>query len=38
MLSFDQTEIKEESLIIEIERHQYTKEYIDLTKDFYLKM
>ncbi|KGL58781.1 tRNA1(Val) (adenine(37)-N6)-methyltransferase [Polaribacter sp. Hel1_85] len=36
--SFDQTEIKEESLIIEIERHQYTKEYIDLTKDFYLKM
>lgn len=25
-------------LTIEIERHQYTKEYIDLTKDFYLKM
>ncbi|MFC4095227.1 tRNA1(Val) (adenine(37)-N6)-methyltransferase [Euzebyella saccharophila] len=25
-------------LTIEIERHHYTKEYIDLTKDFYLKM
>ena len=36
--SFDETEIQEESLIIEIERHQYTEDYINLTKDFYLKM
>jgi len=36
--SFHQTAIKEENLIIEIERHQYTDEYINLTKDFYLKM
>tara|TARA_X000000950_G_C13841452_1_gene630446 strand:- start:166 stop:888 length:723 start_codon:yes stop_codon:yes gene_type:complete len=36
--SFHQSEIKKEHLIIETERHQYTKEYIDLTKDFYLKM
>ena len=27
-----------ESLVIEIERHVYTKEYTALTKDFYLKM
>jgi tRNA1Val (adenine37-N6)-methyltransferase len=36
--SFHLSELKEEHLIIEIERHQYTKEYIDLTKNFYLKM
>ncbi len=36
--SFNETELKEERLIIEIERHQYTQAYIDLTKDFYLKM
>ena len=36
--SFHQSEIKEENLTIEIERHQYTQEYISLTKDFYLKM
>ncbi|WP_100614431.1 tRNA1(Val) (adenine(37)-N6)-methyltransferase [Confluentibacter citreus] len=30
------TEISE--LIIETERHQYTEDYINLTKDFYLKM
>ncbi|WP_166385834.1 tRNA1(Val) (adenine(37)-N6)-methyltransferase [Polaribacter sp. 11A2H] len=36
--SFDETEIQEESLIIEIERHKYTEDYINLTKDFYLKM
>lgn len=36
--SFHPSEIKKEHLIIEIERHQYTKEYINLTKDFYLKM
>jgi tRNA1Val (adenine37-N6)-methyltransferase len=36
--SFSKTEIKTEHLIIETSRHQYTKEYIELTKDFYLKM
>ena len=36
--SFHKTEIKEENLIIEISRHNYTNEYINLTKDFYLKM
>jgi tRNA1Val (adenine37-N6)-methyltransferase len=36
--SFNEKGLKEESLIIEIERHQYTQEYIKLTKDFYLKM
>lgn len=36
--SFDKKTLIKEHLIIEIERHQYTKEYIDLTKDFYLKM
>src|SRR5690606_39345006 len=27
-----------DELIIEIERHHYTEDYINLTKDFYLKM
>ncbi|MGY8908496.1 MAG: tRNA1(Val) (adenine(37)-N6)-methyltransferase [Flavobacteriales bacterium] len=36
--SFHQTVINSAHLIIEIERHQYTEEYINLTKDFYLKM
>jgi tRNA1Val (adenine37-N6)-methyltransferase len=36
--SFQKTDIIESYLIIETERHQYTKEYIDLTKDFYIKM
>lgn len=36
--SFKQGEISEEELIIEIKRHEYTEEYIKLTKDFYLKM
>ena len=36
--SFSQSEIETEQLIIELERHQYTQEYIHLTKDFYLKM
>ena len=27
-----------EKIVVEIARHQYTKEYIDLTKDFYLNM
>ena len=36
--SFQQKEIIKEELTIETEtRHQYTKEYISLTKDFYLK-
>uniref|UniRef100_UPI004049C897 tRNA1(Val) (adenine(37)-N6)-methyltransferase n=1 Tax=Flavobacterium sp. TaxID=239 RepID=UPI004049C897 len=33
----EQTNIEDE-LVIEIERHQYTPEYIELTKEFYLKM
>lgn len=36
--SFSQSEIKTEELIIETSRHQYTQDYINLTKDFYLKM
>ena len=31
-------EIPTNTLIIETERHQYTQDYINLTKDFYLKM
>jgi tRNA1Val (adenine37-N6)-methyltransferase len=27
-----------DELVIETARHQYTPEYIELTKDFYLKM
>ena len=36
--SFTKNEIKNSELIIETERHQYTQDYINLTKDFYLKM
>ncbi|MCL7754537.1 methyltransferase [Polaribacter sp. Z022] len=36
--SFKENNIIEENLTIEIERHQYTEAYINLTKDFYLKM
>lgn len=36
--SYQPLELIEESLTIEIERHQYTQQYIDLVKDFYLKM
>ena len=36
--SFQETEIQETLLIIETARHQYTEDYIKLTKDFYLKM
>ena len=36
--SFHRTTLKEECLIIETSRHQYTQEYINLTKTFYLKM
>ncbi|PXY41684.1 tRNA (adenine-N(6)-)-methyltransferase [Flavobacterium cheongpyeongense] len=34
----DNPEIEIDELTIEIERHVYTPEYIELTKDFYLKM
>jgi tRNA1Val (adenine37-N6)-methyltransferase len=30
--------IKEEELIIEVARHQYTKAYYDLVQPFYLKL
>ena len=36
--SFEKTETIFEELTIEISRHVYTKEYIDLVKSFYLKM
>ncbi|MEP3838151.1 MAG: methyltransferase [Algibacter sp.] len=36
--SFRESETIIESLIIETERHKYTESYINLTKDFYLKM
>jgi len=36
--SFREETVIEESLVIETARHQYTQEYIHLTKDFYLKM
>ena len=36
--SFKVSNITTNTLIIETERHKYTKEYINLTKDFYLKM
>ena len=36
--SFQEKIIEREELIIEIARHQYTQEYINLTKNFYLKM
>ncbi len=36
--SFAETSIQEEELTIETKRHQYTDAYINLTKDFYLKM
>ena len=36
--SFQKQETKTSELVIETDRHKYTKDYIDLTKDFYLKM
>ena len=36
--SFHQKELEETTLVIEKGRHAYTQEYINLTKDFYLKM
>lgn len=37
-LYFNKTNCIESTLIIEISRHIYTEDYINLTKDFYLKM
>lgn len=37
-LSFEEKSLETQHLIIETERHNYTKEYITLVKDFYLKM
>ena len=36
--SFTKSESEIEELVIETSRHQYTQDYINLTKDFYLKM
>ncbi|MBU2927826.1 tRNA1(Val) (adenine(37)-N6)-methyltransferase [Winogradskyella psychrotolerans] len=36
--SFEETKTQPSELIIETSRHQYTEDYINLTKDFYLKM
>ena len=36
--SFSEKTIEKSELIIEIERHRYTKEYLDLVKDFYLNL
>ncbi|MCX7550981.1 tRNA1(Val) (adenine(37)-N6)-methyltransferase [Xanthomarina sp. F2636L] len=36
--SFHKTKLDTKELIIETSRHQYTLDYINLTKDFYLKM
>lgn len=36
--SFHDKKCFENELIIEVERHQYTEDYINLTKEFYLKM
>jgi len=36
--SFKDRKVETSDLIIETERHQYTEDYINLTKDFYLKM
>jgi tRNA1Val (adenine37-N6)-methyltransferase len=37
-LSFLETPIEEETISIEISRHNYTQEYIELVQDFYFKM
>lgn len=36
--SFSKKDVKISELVIETDRHQYTDDYINLTKDFYLKM
>ena len=38
VLGFGRKEIIYDELVVEITRHQYTDEYIELTKDFYLNM
>lgn len=38
VFSFSKMDIKTEVLIIETSRHEYTLDYINLTKNFYLKM
>ncbi len=38
LFGYNTSSIDVDELIIENTRHQYTQEYIDLTKDFYLKM
>ncbi len=38
LFGFNQTTTEIDELVIENSRHQYTNPYIDLTKDFYLKM
>jgi len=36
--SFFEKPIEKSELVIEIERHKYTSEYLELVRDFYLKM
>lgn len=36
--SFKEKKVKTQELVIETSRHQYSKEYIELVKDFYIKM
>lgn len=36
--SFRESEIEKQELVIETSRHQYTEDYINLTKDFYLNL
>ncbi len=35
---FKESDVSEDELTIEIKRHEYTEQYIELTKEFYLKM
>ena len=35
---FEMPILEVDDIIIEMNRHEYTNEYIELTKDFYLKM
>lgn len=37
-LSFQEVEFQPDTLVIEEKRHQYTERYLNLTRDFYLKM
>ena len=38
VFQFGKTDCVYEELVIELERHEYTRDYISLTRDFYLKM